>query len=90
MGRKFVDVAQKARGRTTIRMEYEVIPYFAGEPQFGVIHGAPLSRPASVDCVAPPQSSHGTQDGHGVVACRCMAIMLQHNVVQASKHHAYR
>lgn len=30
-GRKLVDIAQKARGRTPFKYELEVIPFFAGE-----------------------------------------------------------
>jgi hypothetical protein len=31
VGRKLVDRAQKARGRTPLKFEFEVIPFFAGK-----------------------------------------------------------
>jgi hypothetical protein len=34
--RKLVDIAQKARGRTALKYELEVIPFFAGELPSGL------------------------------------------------------
>ena len=31
VGRKVVDIAQKARGRVPLKYEFEIIPFFAGE-----------------------------------------------------------
>ena len=34
VGRKVVDIAQKARGRVPLKYEFEIIPFFAGELSF--------------------------------------------------------
>lgn len=51
IGRKLVDISQKARGRQALRYEFEVIPYFCGESQVPLCLVRPgHAQPLCVHC----------------------------------------